>query len=167
MKKLILITGGIKSGKSSFALSIFKKEKKVYFIATACREDEEMEEKIELHKKTRSKNFVTIEEPVKIVDIVKNLPKNSKVIVDCINIWVANMIRIYNESKILYETKKLCEVLKKHKSIVVSNEVGMCLVSTNKIGRKFQEILGKANQIIARSSDEVYFTISGIPLKLK
>ncbi len=167
MKKLILINGGIKSGKSSFALSIFKKAKKVYFIATAIPEDEEMKEKIELHKKTRGKNFVTIEEPIKIVYVIKNLPKNSKVVVDCVNIWVANMMRIYNENKILYETKKLCEVLKKHESIVVSNEVGMCLVSTDRIGRKFQELLGRVNQIIAKNSDDVYFMISGVSLKLK
>lgn len=58
MRKLILITGGIKSWKSSFVLEIFKKEKKVYFIATALAEDEEMEKKIKFHKKKMGENLL-------------------------------------------------------------------------------------------------------------
>lgn len=168
MGKIILISGGIKSGKSKFALSFFD-NKKAYFIATAQPKDKEMKNKVLLHKKYRPKNFILIEEPTKINEVVSTkLNKNFGVIIDCINMWVANLMKIYNEKEILSEVEILCKNLRKFKmSILVSNEVGMSLVSVNKLGRKFQELLGLVNQLLAKYADRVYFMISGLPFKIK
>ncbi|MEN3013369.1 MAG: bifunctional adenosylcobinamide kinase/adenosylcobinamide-phosphate guanylyltransferase [Endomicrobiia bacterium] len=167
MKKRILIVGGIKSGKSEFALSFFK-NKKAYFIATAQPKDSEMKKKINFHRKRRPKNFLTIEEPIKIVNKIKNFKKNSAILIDCVNIWIANMLNKYSENEILTEVKSLCECLKKFKlTVLVSNEVGMSLVAVNRLGRKFQELLGKVNQILSDWATDVYFLITGIPVKIK
>ncbi|MCS7232285.1 MAG: bifunctional adenosylcobinamide kinase/adenosylcobinamide-phosphate guanylyltransferase [Elusimicrobiota bacterium] len=168
MGKIILISGGIKSGKSSFALSFFNKNDRVYFIATAEAKDQEMRKKIILHKKIRPKNFITIEEPVEIINKISKLEKTSSVVVDCVNIWIANMLGIYTNKKILLNVESLCKCLENFKiSIVVSNEVGMSLVSPNKLGRRFQELLGTANQILAKLADEVYCMFCGLPIKIK
>jgi adenosylcobinamide kinase/adenosylcobinamide-phosphate guanylyltransferase len=168
MGRLIFISGGIKSGKSSFAIDLLRNKKTVYFIATALPTDKEMKEIIMLHKKSRPKNFVTIEETTDISSKIKNLNKKSCVLVDCINFWVANMMKKYDEEKILVETKHLCETLKDfNTSVVVSNEVGMSLVSTNSLGRKFQKILGKVNQIFVNYADRFYFMLLGVPIKIK
>lgn len=164
----ILITGGIKSGKSEFALKLVKSLKKVYFIATAIPEDKEMEEKILRHKNKRPKKFITIEEPLYLTKKVRNLSKNSVLIIDCINIWVANMMKHFNEDKILQEVKNFCSCIKRFaKVVIVTNEVGLSLVATNNLARKFQEILGKVNQILAKNADRVYLMVSGIPVRIK
>ncbi len=168
MGRLIFISGGIKSGKSKFAIDLLKNKKKVYFIATAEAKDKEMLESIKIHKQLRPKKFITIEESLDIISALKNLKRSSCVIVDCINFWVANMINHFSEKRILLETKCLCETLKKFDlSVVVSNEVGMCLVSTNSLGRKFQKVLGKVNQIFVSYADRFYFMFSGIPFRIK
>ncbi len=169
MNKIILISGGIKSGKSNFACSLVNKKEHVYFIATAKPVDKEIKIKIELHQKNRSRNFITIEEPIKIVSLVSQLPKGSNIIIDCVNMWVANMMGKYHDEKdILSEVENLCKQLKKFKmSVLVSNEVGMSLVSTNRLGRKFQELLGKTNQILASYADRVYLMFCGISLRIK
>ncbi len=168
MGKIVLIIGGIKSRKSSFALRLFSKNKKVYFVATAKPTDKEMKQRIKQHRHTRPDNFLTIEETTNIVEKIKLLPKNSNVIVDCINFWVANLMQEYSDNQILSEAKNLCNVLKeKNFSVLVTNEVGMSLVAVNKVARRFQDLLGKVNQIIAKNADVVYFMVSGIPLKIK
>ncbi len=168
MGKLLFILGGIKSGKSSFAVELLKNKKDVFFIATGSEEDEEMKEKILKHKQTRPKHFITIEEKINIVKKIKNLKKTSHLIIDCINFWVANMLKVYDEKEILLKTKDLCKNLKKFKiSVVVSNEVGLSLVATNNLARKFQDILGKVNQIFTKYADKVFFMMSGIPLRIK
>ncbi len=168
MGKLIFISGGIKSGKSSYAVDMLRNKKDVFFIATGYYEDEEMKERIFVHKRTRPKHFVTIEEKVNIVDKIKNLKKTSHLIIDCINFWVANMLKVYNEEEILYQTEILCKVLKKFKiSVVVSNEVGLSLVATHRLARKFQQVLGKVNQIFVKHADRFYFMISGVALRVK
>ena len=168
MGKLIFISGGIKSGKSQFAVELLKNKKEVFFVATAQAKDKEMAESIKKHRQARPKKFITIEESVDIVSKIKNLGKSSNIIVDCINFWVANMLNCNGEEKILSDAKRLCQILKKfHLSVVVSNEVGLSLVSVNPLGRKFQKVLGKVNQIFASCADEFYFMFSGIPLRIK
>ncbi|MCX7956363.1 MAG: bifunctional adenosylcobinamide kinase/adenosylcobinamide-phosphate guanylyltransferase [Endomicrobia bacterium] len=165
---MILVTGGIKSGKSKFALNLVESKKNVYFIATAYVVDNEMKNRIETHIKERPSYIKTKEAPIDIEGCVENIPKNSALIIDCINFWLANIINRYSKEAILEKVINLCEKLKKYRKIIfVSNEVGMCLVEINKLGRYFQEMLGKVNQIIASYSDEVYLMVAGIPLKIK
>lgn len=169
MSRKVFIVGGVKSGKSSYAVLLVKSYKRVYFVATAEAKDVEMKKRIEKHKVNRPKNFIVVEEPIKLYEKLDRLPKGSVVVVDCINMWVANMLgKNFSEKKIISEVKKICSKFEKFSFIIlVSNEVGLSLVSDNLLGRKFQELLGKTNQIVSSYVNEVYLMVCGIPVRVK
>jgi len=177
--KLIFITGGARSGKSSFAEKIAaKKSKEVAYIATSQPLDDEMKIRIKKHKDRRPTNWKTYEEPIEVRKLVSRLGLEKEVIlIDCLTLLVSNLLlRKENkvgdpkwEEEILIEIKKLAEVSYKipARVIIVSNEVGMGLVPDNTLGRVYRDILGRANSIIANKADEVFMMASGIPLKIK
>ncbi|MFN3966587.1 MAG: bifunctional adenosylcobinamide kinase/adenosylcobinamide-phosphate guanylyltransferase [Endomicrobiia bacterium] len=173
-KKIIFILGGIKSGKSSYAVEradFFSKKYNlsVTFLATCIPKDKEMKERVAVHKRARPSNWTTIEEPVNLKKILEDV-KSEILIIDCLNIWLSNVIeKKWSENKILEYVKDFCLKLKEKKLItfILSNEVGLSLVSPNKTGRFFQNLLGKVNQIVAKNSDNVYFLVAGIPSRLK
>jgi len=171
MSEIILILGGARSGKSAYAAALAKKYKKVAFIATGQGLDKEMKERIRLHKKARPKNWMTFEEPKDPVRLVADAGDSFDcIIIDCLTLLVSNLILSgFNEKNILDKMSALLEAVKKIKAkvIIVSNEVGLGLVPVNKLGRNFRDIAGKVNQAVAAEADTVFFTVSGIPLKLK
>jgi adenosylcobinamide kinase/adenosylcobinamide-phosphate guanylyltransferase len=170
-KKIIFITGGAKSGKSTFALKKgFRISGNKAFIATAEALDEEMQQRIENHKLQRGNEWVTYEEPLKIADVINRIKgKYSAIIIDCLTLWLSNLIH----SKL--DTNKEIENLINALNIknpasriyIVSNEVGMGIVPDNKLARIYRDSAGSLNQKIAEIADEVYLLVSGIPLKLK
>jgi adenosylcobinamide kinase/adenosylcobinamide-phosphate guanylyltransferase len=167
-KGIVFITGGIKSGKTSFSYEILKNYKKVYYIATSKPKDKEMKNKIKLHKFERPKNFWTMEEQCNLKEKILKLQNNIPLVIDCINFWLFNVMEIWSEEKILKYIKDLCKYLNENTlCVIISNEVGLSLVSEYKSGRKFQNLLGKINQIIAKNSKKTYFLLCGIPLELK
>ncbi len=178
--KIIFILGGVKSGKTLYVINQAKKiGSSVTYLATAIAGDKEMKAKIEEHKKMRPKNWGTIEEPLDLLDRIRCLIGTSRrgrkinkkvIIIDCINFWLSNLLASgMDKKKILEKTSALCSLLREKKmhSFVISNEVGLSLVPPNRAGRQFQDLLGKINQVIANYSDEIYFLVAGIPLKLK
>jgi adenosylcobinamide kinase / adenosylcobinamide-phosphate guanylyltransferase len=169
--KLILITGGARSGKSSFALREASKipGAKAY-IATAEAFDAEMRERIENHKKQRAKDWDTFEEPIKVVAVIKEIKgKYCSIIIDCLTLWLSNIMSVNTD--VLDEIEKLVLTLRDASSLshicVVSNEVGMGIVPDNELARRFRDMAGLSNQRIAEIADEVYLLVSGIPLKVK
>lgn len=171
MSKIILILGGVRSGKSTHAISLARKHEKVAFVATCQALDKEMQERIRLHQKARPKHWKIFEEPNNLDSLLMKIGDTFDcVIIDCLTLWISNLILAgYKEAKIL---KKIDALLvncrkKKAKVIMVSNEVGLGLVPANKLGRDFRDIAGKVNQMVARVSDEVLFFVSGVPLKIK
>lgn len=171
MKKITLILGGARSGKSTYALSLAKKYKKVAFIATCQGLDKEMRERIKLHKESRPKHWETFEEPR---DLVKLLDKiNSSfdcILIDCLTLLVSNLVLAGDgQEAVIRNIEGLLFVLGKKRAriILVSNEVGLGLVPVNKLGRDFRDISGRVNQLVAAKADEVFFTVSGIALKIK
>ena len=171
MKKIMLILGGSRSGKSTYALSLAKKYKKVAFIATCQGLDKEMRERIKLHKEGRPKHWTTFEEPK---DLTKLLGKMNDsfdcILIDCLTLFVSNLVLAGDkQEQVLKKIEELLSVLdkKKVKVILVSNEVGLGLVPANKLGREFRDIAGRVNQMVADKADEVFFTVSGIALKIK
>lgn len=188
--KLIYITGGAKSGKSKFSEDLLLKlnsgKQKNIYLATSLVFDEEMELKVELHRKRRENKWITVES-------YKNLEENLKktydgkyknnMLVDCLTNMVSNIIfedtkinwdkPTKNEMKllderVLKEVLELLEVVNKYDNVViVSNELGMGIVPSYPLGRYFREIAGKMNQLVAERADEVYFVVSGIPVKIK
>ena len=171
MSEIILILGGARSGKSAYALALAKKYKNVAFVATCQGLDKEMKERIRLHKKARPENWKTFEEPYDPAPLLMSIGNLFDcVIIDCLTLLVSNMIlKGHKEEKILKKIKGLLCGARKNKTkvILVSNEVGLGIVPANKLGRDFRDIAGKVNQITAAGADTVFFTVSGIPLKVK
>ncbi len=171
---IVLFTGGIKSGKSSAALSFAEKhvsEKgKNFFLATALPLDPELKKRIQKHKKQRKKFWKTIEEPEKIDSVFRSLPSGSTILVDCLTLWLANLMskkRTYTKAKTIL-TKSISLIRRKNISaIFVTNEVGWGIIPENRLSRNFADSLGKLNQILAKSADKVYLMAAGNAIKIK
>jgi len=186
MGKLILVTGGARSGKSTFAEKFAGNiSDNVAYIATAIPFDDGMKDRIKKHRESRKKSWKTYEIYKDIYNIISDISKKSDVILlDCITILVANLMFDFEEidyekcsyaevdkieSYIKDQINKLIIAIKnsKIKAILVTNELGMGIVPENRLSRIYRDIAGRINQQIAREADEVYFLVSGIEMKLK
>ncbi len=171
MGNMTLILGGARSGKSSHALDLAKRHRKVAFVATCEALDKEMRERIRLHKKSRPGHWATFEEPRDISALLKKMGNGFDcILIDCLTLLVSNLILSGDKEKDI--VKKVAGALaglrkKKANVIIVSNEVGLGIVPMNKLGRGFRDIAGRLNQLVAREADEVLFLVSGMPLTLK
>lgn len=170
MGKKVLITGGVKSGKSSYALQLAKEMEKgeKIFMATARPIDEEMEHKINKHKKERGSDFKTIEAPIRLGDTLSAF-SSSTVIIDCLTLWLSNLFYEVREEEKSREIESFMGALKEFRgnAIIVTNEVGWGIIPGDEISRKYQSELGSVNQKVAEVCDGVYVMISGIPLRIK
>lgn len=168
MGKLIFILGGARSGKSSFALKLAQKSgKRVTFIATATPIDSEMKQRIKNHKKVRPKEWKTVEVKNNLDKKIEQ-EKNKMILIDCLTIYISYLMDL-PETRILEHMKQVIKVIKRSGSdiIVVSNEVGCGIHPENKLGRDYRDILGKVNQMFARSADEFYIMFAGMPVNIK
>jgi adenosylcobinamide kinase/adenosylcobinamide-phosphate guanylyltransferase len=167
--KTYLITGGVKSGKSSFALTLAKNAKNPFFVATGWAGDDEMSDRIKKHKKERSRIWTTIEEKLDLnAAIASAVIQNADfIIIDCLTLWTSNLI--YSKKDINSYASTLIESLSSTKIpiVVVTNEVGLGIVPNSKDGREFRDVLGLVNQRLAKAVDKVIFMVSGIPMELK
>lgn len=193
---LIFVTGGAKSGKSKFAEEMLLKlnngKQKNVYLATSLVFDEEMKEKVRLHKKRRKDEWFTVETYKNFENELSNFFENNdkiknNMLVDCLTNMITNIIfENQNIDWNNFERKLYIQTLKKlnknvknsvnellnitnqfENTVIVSNELGMGLVPSYPLGRYFREIAGKMNQIVAEKADEVYFVVSGIPMKIK
>lgn len=172
MGKIIFITGGVRSGKSKYAMNLAKNTaREIIFLATGVAKDEEMKKRIKEHKESRPDRWRTIEETKNISSILLDIqPPCELVIIDCLTFFVSNLLlEGVDEESILQEIKKIVDTILQvnYTIIVVSNEVGGGIVPDNELGRRFRDIIGLANQIMAKSAHEVYLIVSGMPVKLK
>jgi len=170
MATITYISGGQRSGKSSTAQSLaLSKSDKPFYVATAFVSDDEMKARVERHKTDRGDNWTSIEETTFVGDI--DFTENSVVVLDCVTLWLTSIFFKFNEDvdKSLYFFRKQWDKLKSKKIdlIVVSNEIGMGVIPSSAMSRKFTDLQGWANQIIAKDADEAYFMVSGIKMKLK
>lgn len=170
--KLIFITGGVRSGKSQFALQIGKEypSPKVY-LATAQALDEEMAQRIKRHKESRPLEWETIEEPKEIVKTIKEEgEKFCLILIDCLTLWISNLLMAgWSGERILSETEDLLQACGQTRCsfIMVSNEVGWGIVPDNESARFFRDVAGMVHQKIAQKADEVYLMVCGLPHRLK
>ena len=180
MSELTLVIGGTRSGKSAFATELAKKHKHVCYIATADSgqssqfDDGEMLERIQKHRKNRPAEWKIVEAPLELDKAVSNLNENLEIVlIDCITIYVTNMLlgshKEEEDAYIVDAINKLCSVCKNASFhvIIVTNEVGYGIVPDNALARRFRDIAGYANQIIAREADNVYLVTAGIENKIK
>ncbi len=170
-KQIIFITGGARSGKSSFALgnaSILKGRKA--YIATAEALDEEMKDRIEKHRRQRGKDWEAIEEPLKIAELIRKGTDGYKVvIIDCLTLWLSNIMlgSLDADDAIEDLVESLVAARARMNIYIVSNEVGMGIVPDNGLSRRFRDLAGILNRKVAEISDAVYLVVAGIPLKIK
>ncbi len=172
MGKLIFITGGARSGKSSLAVSMAKSmPKKKIFVVTCIPQDSEMKKRVVLHKRNRPSSWRTIEVKDSLVSILrKEIKTDIVIIVDCLTLFISSLLMKETEEKrIKDEVGKAVRTIKEGKAtvIIVSNEVGCGLVPENRLGRDFRDIVGTCNQMVAKGADEVIYAVSGIPLIIK
>lgn len=179
MSTITLITGGARSGKSSFAEQLAGQRGQVVYIAPCQALDEEMAERIALHQKRRPSYWRTIEETLELAAAVRSAPLDYCLLVDCLGLWVSNML-LQDEEAALQAPQSFASLLQDHTTellvalrqrtgpaILVTNEVGMGLVPPYKLGRVFRDCLGRVNALVALQADEVYLCAAGIPLCLK
>jgi adenosylcobinamide kinase / adenosylcobinamide-phosphate guanylyltransferase len=171
-KKIIFITGGVRSGKSRFALEMAKKfpGSKAY-LATAQGLDEEMRRRIARHRKSRPRTWQTLEEPIRIAETLQKEGKRfDLILLDCLTLWLSNlMMARWTGKKILAATDRFLRLARQAPGsiILVSNEVGLGIVPDNPAARDFRDLSGLIHQKVARAADEVYFLVCGLPQKIK
>ena len=163
---ITLITGGVKSGKSSRALELARNHfsRPIYFIATAEVLDEEMRVRIARHQDERGEEFITLEEPVEIDKAVAKA--GPYLVVDCIPMWVNNLIYYKRED----EFSSILEAFIRNLSrdcFVVTNETGLGNIPFDEMTRRYNILLAEANRRIAAAADAVELMVAGIPLKVK
>jgi adenosylcobinamide kinase/adenosylcobinamide-phosphate guanylyltransferase len=173
MSKVTLVTGGARSGKSRFAERRAEEFGPTRgYLATGYAGDGEMAERIARHRARRGDDWHTIEEPLELAEAVTgNDGRFSVLLVDCVTLWLSNLLFRENggPAEALREVEKFTDTFGKLKTpmIIVTNEVGMGIVPEHPLARTFRDLAGEANELIAAKADEVYVTISGLPLKLK
>jgi len=170
---MIFITGGARSGKSTFAQDRGEAlPGKRLFLATAEALDEEMKRRIRRHREQRGNRWDTREEAVDLGTVLRSARGTYEtVLIDCLTIWMSNLMQRYREKDeaIRRSVDELFLELKRFPgtAIVVSNEVGMGIVPDNALARDYRDRLGFLNQRAAREADEVYLLCCGIPLKIQ
>jgi adenosylcobinamide kinase/adenosylcobinamide-phosphate guanylyltransferase len=170
-RQLVLIGGGARSGKSSFALALARRlgTRKV-FLATAEARDQEMEQRMAEHRRRRGEDFQTIEEPLGVPATLASLRDADVVVVDCLTFWLANLLlRDEAPERILARVEELIAVLgivSMH-AILVTNEVGMGVVPDNALARAFRDVTGTAHRRLSRVADQLYVGVLGTMLRLK
>lgn len=185
MGKIILVTGGARSGKSTFSEKQVKLlNQSTAYIATAVAFDSGMQNRINKHIAQRPSHWQTFEKSTKIHEIIDEIAKEHQVILlDCITVLVTNTLLNHPvdwdhikeneidkiEQEIQNDLVQLVESLKKHDMTVylVTNEVGSGIVPENRLARIFRDIAGRSNQYLASEANEVYYVVSGMPLKIK
>jgi len=191
MGKLTLLLGGARSGKSTFAENRASEigGENVLYVATSESKDDEMEERVIKHRADRPSAWETIEAPRNVAQAIRQARSEAPVILlDCMTFLVANHLMdaaapednpfdepsadpfdAKIEAAVVAEVEALVAYAQEKdvELLVVSNEVGLGLVPPYELGRAYRDILGRANQILARHADEVQLLVAGIPMKIK
>ena len=168
--RIILVGGGVRSGKSAFALSLARRlGARRAFVATAQAIDPEMRERIAWHVQERGDDFQTIEEPVYLPAMLAGLGDVDAVVVDCLTVWLSNLLlRDESLARILERVEELAATLERRTfhAIVVTNEVGMGVVPKTALARVFRDLCGRAHQRLAQCADEIYLAALGSILRI-
>jgi adenosylcobinamide kinase/adenosylcobinamide-phosphate guanylyltransferase len=179
MGQLILVLGGARSGKSTYAQQLAQElgGDEVVFVATAEAGDDEMQRRIEKHRRERPAKWHTLEAQQAVGQAILDQASNARaILVDCLTVLVSNLLMDVEdpfaaeaEGKVMAEVEALAicaERLPGH-LIVVSNEVGLGLVPPYPLGRAYRDLLGQANRVLAHEADTVYLLVAGIATAIK
>ena len=177
--KIVLVTGGARSGKSTFAEKYAALGgRKVAYIATAQIYDEEMQERVNIHQSRRPARWPTFEAPYKAeAAMAQAVQSADSVLFDCLTLYTTNLLlapdapttREERCKVVLAGIEKLLTSAKQEKCdvIFVTNEVGLGIVPDNPLAREYRDVAGLVNQKVAAVADEVYLVVSGLAVELK
>jgi adenosylcobinamide kinase/adenosylcobinamide-phosphate guanylyltransferase len=170
-KRVTLISGGGRSGKSRHALAKAEGYGRRGFVATAIPFDDEMTARIAKHREDRDAAYITVEAPVDMVSGIRALEGDADVaVVDCLTVWLGNLMHRHGESETTFpEVEALLTLLKDPPLdlILVTNEVGSGIIPLNRTARVFRDVAGFLNQSVAALADEVILVACGLPITLK
>lgn len=177
--KIVLVTGGARSGKSTFAERYAAQGKRtVAYIATAQIYDDEMKERVNIHQSRRPANWSTFEAPYKAEQaMAQAVQEADAVLFDCLTLYTSNLLlapdapvnREERRQAVLSAIDTLLSSAKQDRAdvIFVTNEVGSGIVPDNALAREYRDIAGLVNQKVAGAADEVYLVVSGLAVELK
>ena len=164
----ILVTGGARSGKSVFAEKRTKQlGSSLIYIATSEVIDSEMKKRVEEHQARRGSEWQTLHAPINLTEALIETDGKGPCLVDCVTFWLNNLI--FHDEDIDSAKKELVKVLNERSDpvVLVTNEIGSGIIPENALARRFLDEAGRLNQTISQIADEVYVSISGIPLQIK
>lgn len=170
-RTVTLVLGGVRSGKSRYALAEGVRFAAVTFIATATRSDAEMRRKIAAHRRERPRSWKSIEATADLAAVIRREgPRANLLLVDCLTTYCGGLLsRRRTASARQRDVGAVVEAIRATPAsvCVVSNEVGSGVVPAFKSGRLFRDLLGEMNQQIARVSDRVVLLVAGVPIVIK
>lgn len=168
---LTFLLGGARSGKSALATELASSSGQlVTVIATGEARDEEMAARIAAHRADRPPEWQTVEEPLELQTALAAVRADTTVIVDCLSLWVANLIeRGDNDGEVDAASELAANEARERSSptIVVSNEVGLGVVPASPLGRRYRDVLGRVNAQWAAAADEAALVVAGRKLSLQ
>ncbi len=181
MGKIVLITGGARSGKSKFAENyVASTGKDIAYIATSQIFDDEMAYRVKLHRQRRPANWQTFEAPFNAHEAIQEaFNEHDTILFDCLTLYLSNYLcqeeaqnlslddLSDNVSMLMNELISAVRSVTNKTCVFVTNEVGAGIVPENELARKYRDLAGLCNQQIAKTADEVYLVVSGIPLQIK
>lgn len=172
MRQVVFVTGGTRSGKSDFAQRWAERwEGRLLYVATAEVRDKEMERRVELHRNARGDRWSTLEEPLDLVEALDEIAASGGGLVDCLTLWTSNLIEENGEddSAILEAAHRFSKALEDFEGrvVIVTNEVGSGIVPENRLARRFRDLAGKINQVVAGSATDAFLVVSGKGLRLE
>lgn len=167
---LTFLLGGARSGKSSLAVDLARKwEGPVTFIATGEAGDDEMAERVRLHRNQRPAEWVTLEVPLDVRSAFETVSAEAAIVLDCLSLWVANLLaRGDGSDEIEAESAALSALAagRDALTVAVSNEVGLGVVPATELGRRFRDVLGRVNARWATDAEHAAFVVAGRSLPL-
>lgn len=165
----LFVLGGARSGKSRYAQHRAEATGlSPVYIATAQAWDDEMRDRIRLHRQDRGSAWSTIEAPLALSETIRaHDAPDATLLVDCLTLWVTNLL--LSDHDIAAATVDLTDAIAcaKGQVILVSNEVGLGIVPENAIARRFRDEAGRVNQRVAAAAHEVQFVAAGLNIRLK
>jgi adenosylcobinamide kinase / adenosylcobinamide-phosphate guanylyltransferase len=167
---LRLLLGGARSGKSALAVRLAQSSSgPVVFIATGEARDADMAERIEQHRRARPAGWTTVEEARELVSALQGAPDDAFLVVDCLSLWVANLMEAgWEEDRIEEAARTVAALLSERPaaSVVVSNEVGLGVVPATELGRRYRDVLGRVNAVFAEVAEPAQLIVAGRALDL-
>lgn len=165
-----LVTGGSRSGKSTYALNLCSGTPNPFFIATGWAGDEEMRQRIEKHRRERGPEWTAIETRTDIPSALLEAERLGAtfIVVDCLTLWTSNVL-FECPGELEKKLDELCELIGRLNvpTVFVTNEVGSGIVPADRMTREFRDAAGMVNRLVAGSVKHVFLCVCGLPLKIK